>query len=119
MTIDEILNTALASTGLPVYPNDYTGPEERYAVWSYAEIPALNACDTPHAARYLITVRLYLPRKENPTAIKHAVARALFRAECTPPSITNISDSEGQGYALECEYTDGGVCYGADQPAGL
>lgn len=116
MSVDEMLNTSLETIGPPVYPNSYTGDDERYIVWSYVEIPAVHACDAPHAARYLITVRLYLPQKENPNTIKRAISWALFNAECTWPSITNISDQEGQAYALECEWTDGGGYYGSDQP---
>lgn len=116
MSVDEMLNTALTAVGLPVFPNSYTGDEERYIVWSYAQIPAVHACDAPHAARYLITVHLYLPHKENPNALKQAISRALFNADCTWPSITNISDSEGQGYAIECEWSDGGGYYGDDNP---
>ncbi len=114
MSVDEMLDACLQSTGLPVYPNDYTGGELSYITWSYVEIPALNACDRPGAARYLITVRLYLPHKQNPNGIKHVISWALFSAECTWPSITPIGDREGQGYAFECEWTDGGGWYGAN-----
>lgn len=111
MTVDEMLKSALASAGIPSYPNIYTGGAKTYAVWSYAQIPAVHACDAPHAARYLITVNLYLPTKANPNVLKQAISRALFEADCTWPSITNISDSDGQGYAIECEWTDGGGYY--------
>lgn len=114
MSVDSMLNTALESTGLPVYPNDYTGPDLEYIAWSYVQIPTLDACDQPGAARYLITVRYFLPHKQNPNAMKRAICLALFGAGCTMPSITPIGDAEGQGYALECEWTDGGVLYGTD-----
>lgn len=116
MSVDSMLNTALGSTGLPVYPNEYTGPDLEYLTWSYTQIPEVDADDAPHAARYLITVRYYLPFDKNPNGMKRAISRALFAAECTMPSITNISDREGQAYALECEWTDGGGYHGADQP---
>lgn len=116
MSVDEMLNTALTTVGLPVFPNVYTGDLESYLVWTYAQIPAVHACDAPQSARYLITVNLFLPHKENPNALKRAISMALFNADCTWPSITNISDSEGQGYAFECEWTDGGGLYGNSQP---
>lgn len=115
MSIDETLKTALSGVGLPVYPNIYTGPDLEYLVWSYTEIPAVFADGAPHAARYLVNVRYYLPHKQNPSATKQLLRRALFGAGCTWPSITPIGDSEGQGYAFECEYTDGGGFYGGDQ----
>lgn len=116
MSCDETLQTALTSLGLPAHPNEYVGPDLEYLTWSYTEIPEVPADDAPHAARYLITVRYYLPFDKNPNAMKRAISRALFRAECTWPLITNITDQEGQGYALECEWTDGGGYYGSDQP---
>lgn len=116
MSVDTTIKAALESTGLPVMPNDYTGDALAYLTWSYTEIPDVHAGDAPHAARYLITVRYYLPHKENPNGMKRVICWALFRAECTWPSITNISDANGQGYAFECEWTDGGGYYGADQP---
>jgi tRNA A37 methylthiotransferase MiaB len=89
---------------------------QRYPQELRAEIPEVDADDAPHAARYLITVRYYLPFDQNPNARKRQIARALFDAGCTWPSITNISDREGQAYALECEWADGGGYYGTDQP---
>lgn len=112
MSVDSVINAALESTGLPVYPNDYTGGALEYVVWSYSEIPEIDADDAPHAARYLITVRYYLPHKVNPNGMKRTISWALFTAGCTWPTITPISDNEGQGYALECEYADGGGLYG-------
>lgn len=116
MSCDETLQTALETLGLPVHPNEYTGPDLEYLTWSYTQIPVVAADDAPHAARYLITVRYFLPFDKNPNGMKRAISWALFRAECTWPSITNITDQEGQGYALECEWTDGGGYYGSDQP---
>ena len=116
MSIDEVLQTALETTGLPVYPNVYTGGDPEYLVWSYSELPAVFADGAPHAARYLVIVRWYLPHKKDPATLKQQLRRALFNAGCTWPSILSIGDSEGQGYALECEYTDGGGFYGNGNP---
>ena len=115
MSVDSTIDAALRSTGLPLHPNEYAGPDLEYLTWSYTQIPEVPADDAPHAARYLITVRYYLPFDQNPNGMKRAISWALFRAECTWPSITNISDQEGQAYALECEWTDGGGYYGSDQ----
>jgi hypothetical protein len=114
MSVDQIIQTALDAPGLPTYPNLYTGADTDYLVWSYVQIPAVAADDAPHAARYLITVRYYLPHKKDPNPIKLYLSWALFHAGCTWPTITPNGDSEGQGYAFECEYTDGGGYYGAD-----
>lgn len=113
-TVDDVLQQALEETGLPVFPNLYTGKLLEYIVWSYTEIPAVFADEAPHAARYLVNARYYLPHKQDPSGMKQQIRLALFGAGCTWPSIVPIGDSEGQGYAFECEYADGGY-YGSDR----
>ena len=115
-SVDEVLQQALEGTGLPTFPNVYTGGLLKYLVWTYTEIPAVFADGAPHAARYLVNVRYYMPHKQDPSGMKQVIRRALFTAGCTWPSILPISDSEGQAYVFECEYTDGGGWYGAGNP---
>lgn len=112
MNVDETLQTALESSGLPVYPNAYTGEQLEYIVWAYTELPAVFADSAPRAARYLVQAHYYLPHKKSPSGMKQVLRWALFRTGCTWPSITNASDEEGQHYVFECEYTDGGGFYG-------
>ena len=113
MSVDAVLQTALAPFGIPVYPNLYTGTDLEYIVTNYTEISALYAGDAGHAARYLISVRYHLPHKKNPNLTLRQLQRALYNAGCTwPGSVVNASDELGQIYVIECEYTDGGALYG-------
>ena len=109
----EILTGALSAV-LPgaVFPQVYTGPLLRYAVWDYNVLPEVWAEQAPHAARYLVQVHFYLPHKENPQEAILALSRALFNAGLTWPSITDATDADGQHWVLECEYADGGGFYG-------
>lgn len=112
MSIDEILQRAVESTGLPCSPNLYTGSAREYATWNYSELPEVFADGAPHAARYLIQVHYFLPTGKSPSSLKQDLRLALFYAGCTWPNITNASDNEGQHYVFECEYADGGGYYG-------
>lgn len=108
----ETLQAAL-STVYPgaVFPNVYSGPLLEYVVWNYNEIPRVFADSAPHASVYLVQVHLYCPHKENPTEAIQALRRALWDAHFTWPSLTDASDSDGQHWVLECQYTDGGGFY--------
>lgn len=108
MTIDERLQNALASTGLPTSPNQYTGKALEYITWKYNEIPELFADSEPGAARYMVMVNYYLPAQKNPRSMKRRIRAALVAAGCLLPTITNASDKEGQHYVFECEAVDGG-----------
>lgn len=104
---------AALSTVYPgaVFPNVYSGPLLEYVVWNYDELPRVFADSAPHASVYLVQVHLYCPHKENPTEAIQALRRALWDADFTWPSLTDASDSDGQHWVLECQYTDGGGFY--------
>ena len=95
-----------------VYPNVYVGDAVEYVVWNKSIIPAVWADGAPHAARYLIQVHLYAPRGKNVTASILALDRALWDADFTWPSVTDVSDEDGQHWELLCEGCDGGPLYG-------
>ena len=95
-----------------VFPNVYRGELAEYVVYNYDILNALSAESAPQAAVYLVQVHLYYPEGKNPTDAILALDRALWNAGFTWPSLTNVSDGEGQHYALECKYTDGGGYYG-------
>lgn len=111
--VAEAIQTALSPL-FPdaVFPHVYTGPLLRYVVWNYSTVGAVWAEDLPQAARYLVQVHFYLPHKEEPRAAILAMTRALYDHGFTWPIPTDASDSEGQHWVLECEYTDGGAAYG-------
>lgn len=95
-----------------VFPHTYTGPLLRYVVWNYNVVGEVWADGAPHAARYLVQVHFYLPHKEDPREAILALTRALFDKGFTWPIPTDATDSDGQHWVLECEYTDGGAFYG-------
>ena len=111
--VDDALQAALQAV-LPgkVFPTVYTGEEREYIVTSHMTIPAVFADGKPGAARHLCTVRYFLPWKVNPNATLLRIQEALSDADFTWPTVTDISDKEGQGYALECEYANPGGAYG-------
>ena len=95
-----------------VFPNVYTGPLLKYIVWNYETLPSVFAEERPDAARYLVQVHFYLPRKENPQAAILAIQWALSNAGFTWPDTIDASDDDGQHWTFECEYADGGGVYG-------
>ena len=112
MTVDSALQTALTPLGPPVYPNKYTGKDLEYIVTNWTMIPALNAGDLAHAARYLVQVHYYLPDKQNPNTMLTQICQALAGAGFTCPEIIPAHSDHGQHYTVECEFIDGGVSYG-------
>lgn len=116
--IDARLQAALKPSGLPVFPNVYTGKELEYIVTNYTTLPVLHGGDRPGAARYLVQVHYYLPHKKNPNPMLETLCQALFKAGFTAPGIVPAHDADrtiaanGQHYVLECEGWDGGFDYG-------
>ena len=109
MTIDEKLKTVLSAILQDAEPNLFEGDATEYITWQYTTLPEVFAESRPHAARYLVSVHLFLPSGKNPNAKKLSICRALNAAGLTYPSITNASDKFSQHYVFECEYADGGV----------
>jgi hypothetical protein len=113
MSCAEALQTALKPLGLPVYPNKYTGPELEYIVTNYTTLGSAHGGDFAQAARYLVQVHYYLPDKKNPNDMLAQICRALAAADFSCPDIVPGHSDHGQHWAIECEYCDGGVDYGA------
>lgn len=111
--VGERLQAAL-ETVMPgaVFPEVYVGDAVEYIVWNKNVQPALWADDAPGANVYSIQVHLYAPREKNVTETILAIDRALFAADFTWPSATDVSDAEGQHWELWCYACDGGGLYG-------
>lgn len=116
MSVDEALQTALTSLGIPVSPNLYKGEALEYIVTNYTTIPEVYAERVPHACRYLVQVHYMVPHGVNPNSTVNDISKALWDALFTWPSVTNASDGDGQHYVLECEYADGGGYYVPSSP---
>ena len=110
--VDDALQAALVPLGLPVYPVLYTGADLEYLVTNHTAIPLVFAERVPNAARYLVTVRYFLPWKKNPNPMILQISQALFDAGFVWPSVQDASDADGQCYAIETQYINGGGYYG-------
>ena len=95
-----------------VFPEAYVGTAVEYVVWNKNVQPALWAEGGPQAAIYSIQVHLYAPREKNVTEALLSLQQALFAADFTWPSVTDVSDAEGQHWELWCYACDGGGQYG-------
>lgn len=109
MSIDETIRTVLTPLVTEVHPNIYKGSSLEYIVYTYAEYGTVFADSSPDCIRYLVQINWYLPHGQNPRAKKKQIKNALHGAGFTFPSVINASDSDGQHYSFECEYTDGDV----------
>lgn len=110
MNCDEAVNSAFGHI-LPLFPNVYTGEELSYLVYNYYVLPEVYADSVSHASRYSIQLHLYLPHKVNPNALKLQIIETCIGNGFTYPSMTNVSDGDGQHYVFEFEYVNGGGLY--------
>ena len=111
MSVDQALETALSQLGIPTARNLYGGQAVEYITTNYETMPTVFAERAPHAARNIVQVHYHLPHGDNPNSMLQQISEALWEAGFTWPAITNASDADGQHYALECEYVNGGGYY--------
>lgn len=117
MSVNQLILDTLASLGIPVVPDRYTGEESRYCVFNYNTAPADYGDDDPKHERYLIQVHLFAPIGENILEIRRKVKRLLHGAGLTWPVEENATETYettgegGQHYIFECEYVEG-IAYG-------
>ncbi len=95
-----------------VFPSTYTGPALEYIVTDHTSLPQACGENGPAAARYLVTVRYYLPHGKNPNPMKALIGGVLYGHGFTWPSITPGHDELGQCWIFECEYVNAGGVYG-------
>lgn len=108
MSVERTVRGALLPIVPVVEPHSYDGKALEYIVFSYTEIPALDADGRPGALRYLLSISWYLPWGVNPREKKRQIAEELWAAGCTYPSVVDASDEDGQHYIFECEALDSG-----------
>lgn len=107
MSIESVVRETLLPIVPIVEPQSYDGKALEYIVFTYTELPALDADGRPGALRYLLSISWYLPRGVNPREKKRQIAEELWAAGMTYPSVTDASDDAGQHYVFECEASDG------------
>lgn len=113
MTINEVMIQAVTPIVPVCVPDEYApavGEEaaEIYCVFDYTETPDSFGDDRPQAVRYVGMLHLYLPSGENPLKLKRQLREALLDAGFAVGDTTNASDADGQHYAMDFEWADGG-----------
>src|SRR5574344_792910 len=109
MSISGTIRSAVSPIVPECVPDQYGGTATAYCTFNYSELPDSFGDESPGAIRYLVQLHYFLPTGANPYAKKKQLKNALLNAGFTYPSVANASDSDGQHYALECEYSDGDV----------
>ncbi len=102
MSVNETIVSVLRPIA-PVRADTYQGDEEVYITLGYTSIPADFGDDQPAHERFLVSVHLFAPTGRNTVAARRAIKKALWEAGATWPTMTNVSDKEGQHLVFECE----------------
>lgn len=97
------IRAALLPFGDPVEHGIYTGKATRYYTFVYTTLPQDFGDDEPGYERYLVTIHFSCPLKYDSVERVRQTKRALFDAGFTWPEVTDLSDENGQLYAIECE----------------
>lgn len=102
---DEIL-AAVRPTVPHVYPDIYTGEQEIYSTFTIIEHPAEFLDNEPAEVLYDVQVHLFAPHGLNTMGLRRGIRNGLALQGFTHPTIYNMSDSEGQHYVFECEFSE-------------
>lgn len=95
MNVNRKIKDALAPFGFPVHPDMYTGAEDSYFVFTYAdERISAFADNQPVAEEVEMYIHLYLPVRTNYMSLKKKVSLALYNVGFTYPSIDQMIDKE-------------------------
>lgn len=114
MNVNEVIIQAVTPI-VPVCVPDIYRPDagettaEVYCTFSYTESTDLFGDNRPTAIVYQAQLHLYLPLGKNPIDMKRGIRGALLDAGCTVGDFDNYTDSDGQHYVLDFEYSDEAV----------
>lgn len=106
MTTFEKIIQAIEPFGYPHSPCVYTGPEDHWFTYNYADDYGVNyADDEPQSVINQIQLHFFLPANEDYTEIKNRIRNALFRQGFTFPEITLLDDPDPKlrHVVFECE----------------
>lgn len=104
MNINQIIIQAVNPIVGVVVPDYYEGNETTYCTFVANELPNTFGDNEALTIRYLVTINLFMPKKTNPFTIKRRICKALEDYGFTYPSVTNLSDADGQAFVFECQY---------------
>lgn len=106
MTTFEKIIKAITPFGYPHSPGVYTGPEDHWFTYNYADDYGDNyADDEPQSVINQIQLHFFLPADEDYTGIKNQIRNALFQQGFTFPEITLLDDPDPKlrHIVFECE----------------
>lgn len=104
MNINQLIIQAVSPVVSTVVPDYYEGTNTTYCTFVANEIPNTYGDNEAVTIRYMVTLNLFMPRKTNPFTTKRAICSALQNYGFTYPSVTNLSDADGQYFVFECQY---------------
>ena len=104
------INEAILDAVRPIVPEiasgSYPGESDTYCTFNYTEHPSQFCDDEPEAALFDVQVHLFLPANLNSLGLRRDIRDSLISGGFTHPTIYNMSDSEGQHYVFECEFSE-------------
>lgn len=107
MTVEEMLLSAMAETGIPVAPLTYLGAATEYLVFTYSAAGVVFADSQPDGELYSIQLHHYLPHRASPYSTRSKIYAGLAAHGCTYPDLIPASDEDGQHWVFEFEWVRG------------
>lgn len=105
MTTNETIESALASLGVPVKPNKYTGDKTDFIVYNYLDDrPISNADDTDEYYEQQVRINRYTQKTGDMEPLKKAIRRLMRAAGFSIMSTGELSE-DTTGYThifVEC-----------------
>lgn len=106
MSINESILAAVTPVVPEIASGSYPGDADTYCTFNYTEHPSNFGDDHPETALFDVQIHLYLPANQNSLALRREIRNNLIEQDFSPPTIYNMSDSEGQHYVFECEFLE-------------
>ncbi|RDU22760.1 hypothetical protein [Anaerosacchariphilus polymeriproducens] len=106
MNVNSLIINTLKPIVSAVYPNKYSGTEQTYITFNYADDRAVEfADDTPQIDKSNIQIHLFTPNDY--MELKKQIRLKLFQGGFSYPSITDLyeDDTKLNHIIFECEIT--------------
>lgn len=104
MTEFEKIIEAIKDFGFPYEPDVYSGDEEQYFVYNYAdERGSLYADNMPESVIASVQIHFFLPAEENFIKLKNQIRRALLQQGFTFPEVTVLTEGRKRHIIFECD----------------
>ena len=104
MTAYEKIVEAIKGFNYPYEPERYTGSDERYFTYNYAdERPSLFADDRALEVTASVQIHFYLPKHEKFSKLKREIKEALQAHGFTYPEVTILTEEKKRHLIFECD----------------